>query len=294
MPSVHDLLQDKPLFVINKPPGPTSHQVVDYTKHILGVDKAGHGGTLDPNVTGVLPVATGRYTRITHALLGSTKEYICLAYIHDDISDDELHDVIEEYTGVITQTPPVKSSVKREPRERRIHGMDILDRDGQSVLLRVNCDGGTYIRKLIHDMGESLDTGAHMHELHRTRAGPFHIDQAVNLHELSDYTDFYEDDVSNRLADYALPLTAGVEHLPHVHAYDSCKEPLSHGSYLKIPGVKAVNGEFDEGDMVAVLDESETLILLGEAAATSKTILHEDHGVAVETTQVYLTPERLH
>jgi H/ACA ribonucleoprotein complex subunit 4 len=289
MPSVTTLLEKQPLLVLNKPPGPTSHQAVDYTKDILGVDKAGHGGTLDPNVTGVLPIATRNATRITHALLGSTKEYICLAYFHDTITDDELRELIDDYTGEITQTPPVKSSVNREPRRRTIQAIEVCDKHDQQILLRINCDGGTYIRKLIDDMGQDHESGAHMAELHRTRAGPFTIDQAVNLHELQDYADFYEADDHRVLEDYLLPLEAGVDHLPHVDVYESCVEPLSHGSYLKAPGVKTIRGEFDEDDMVAVLHDNE-LILIGQAAMSSDELSGVDHGVAVNTTQVYKHP----
>ena len=129
--NLRNLLHEKPLVVVNKPPGPTSHQVVDYVKRILDVDKSGHGGTLDPNVTGVLPVATQRYTRITHALLDSTKEYVCLAYFHDDISSEDLDRLRDDYTGEITQTPTVKSSVKREPRQRTMQARDVIAKHGQ-------------------------------------------------------------------------------------------------------------------------------------------------------------------
>ena len=290
MADLQRLLSQQPLLVVNKPPGPTSHQVVDYVKRILDVDKAGHGGTLDPNVTGVLPVATQRYTRITHALLDSTKEYVCLAYFHDAITSNELDHLIDDYTGEITQTPPVKSSVKREPRQRTIQAIDVLDKHSQEVLLRVNCDGGTYIRKLIDDMGDDFGAGAHMQELHRTRAGPFHIDQAINLHELSDYKAFYEEGETDILEDYLLPLEAGVEHLPKIFVDDGCVNPLSHGSYLKAPGVLRVAGSFDEGDMVAVLHDNE-LLLIGNATMSNHDVEEVGIGVVVETTQVYKQPD---
>lgn len=289
MSSPQSLLEDQPLLVLNKPPGPTSHQAVDYVKDIFDIDKAGHGGTLDPNVTGVLPVATQRRTRITHALLDSTKEYVCYAYFHDSISDEQLTGLIDDYTGVITQKPPVKSAVNREARERTVQAIELLDKDGQHVLLRVNCDGGTYIRKLIHDMGDDHGPGAHMQELHRTRAGPFTIDQSINLHELADYKAFYENNENDILKDYLLPLEAGVEHLPWVHVDEGCVEPLSHGSYLKTPGITRISGSFNEGDMVAVVHDDQ-LILIGTATMSTEDLLEARSGVAVETTQVYRQP----
>ncbi|MEK6839972.1 MAG: RNA-guided pseudouridylation complex pseudouridine synthase subunit Cbf5, partial [Nanoarchaeota archaeon] len=116
---------------INKVQGPTSHQVADYVKKILNVNKAGHSGTLDPNVTGVLPLACAKATRVAGMLLKSPKEYIALMHIHKQVPEQEIRRIFEQFKGKIKQTPPRKSAVKRQERERTIHELDIIEIQGQ-------------------------------------------------------------------------------------------------------------------------------------------------------------------
>ncbi|MFB6089098.1 MAG: RNA-guided pseudouridylation complex pseudouridine synthase subunit Cbf5, partial [Candidatus Aenigmatarchaeota archaeon] len=160
------------IVVIDKPSGPTSHQVTSWVRDMLGLKKAGHSGTLDPKTTGVLVIALEKATKIMEALMGLDKEYVSIMHLHKNVSDKKLRVILDNFEGEILQKPPVKSSVKREERIREVHCIDILDRDGKDVLMRVNCEAGTYIRKLIHDVGEKIG-GAHMKELRRTKVGPF-------------------------------------------------------------------------------------------------------------------------
>ena len=171
---------------IDKPKGPTSHQVSAYVQKILDSCKGGHSGTLDPKVTGVLPTAVGKATRIVQALLVAGKEYVCLMHVHKELPQDQIFKVMKEFTGKITQLPPVKSAVKRQWRERSVYYIDVLDIVGQDVLFIIGCQAGTYIRKICHDIGKSLGCGAHMAELRRTKAGPFSESTLVSLHDLTD------------------------------------------------------------------------------------------------------------
>lgn len=281
------------VIVLNKPPGPTSHQATSYLKDILGIDKAGHGGTLDPNVTGVLPVALQEKTKLTHAILGSPKEYVGLLYLHGDVSDRELYECFDDYTGVIEQLPPVKSAVKREVRERKIYSLDVLSREGRSVLVRVGCEGGTYIRKLFHDIGEDLGVNAHMQELHRTKAGPFTTEDMYTLHEVKDFHAFWEQGRGDWFDDVVLEPEEAVSHLPKIIVHDSTKKSLSHGAYLKVPGIVACDADIEAGDKVAVLSQGYELLLIGVAEMRSRDLLRADRGVAVNTSQVYFLPKHL-
>ena len=151
--SIPDLLN---LGIINldKPANPTSHEVTAWVKHILSIKKAGHGGTLDPAVTGCLPIALGRATRSLQVLLPAGKEYICIMKLHDPRSQDEVEKVLEIFRGKIYQTPPVRSNVKRQLRVRKIYSLELIDHlDSQFSLMRIKCEAGTYIRKLCHDIG---------------------------------------------------------------------------------------------------------------------------------------------
>jgi tRNA pseudouridine(55) synthase len=142
---------------IDKPKGPTSHQVSSYTQNILKLKKGGHAGTLDPKVTGILAVALGDATRIVQALLPAGKEYICLMHLHKEIDEYDIRKVCAEFVGKIRQLPPIKSAVKREWRYRKIYYLKIHDVIDQDVLFLVGCQAGTYIRKLcLHPHTEIL------------------------------------------------------------------------------------------------------------------------------------------
>ena len=186
-------LLDYGIVNIDKLKGPTSHQISDFVKKILHLKKAGHSGTLDPGVTGVQPVAFGRATRITQFLLTAPKEYVCLMHVHKDVEESVLREKINLFVGKIKQLPPVKSAVKREERVREIYELEVIEIHGRDVLFRVLCQAGTYIRKLCHDMGKELGTGAQMAELRRTQAGPFREeDNLITLNDLDDAYYYYK------------------------------------------------------------------------------------------------------
>src|SRR3989344_1550146 len=109
--------------VVDKPPGPTSHQVSAFVQEILNIQKSGHSGSLDPNVTGVLPVALEHATRVVLALLPSPKEYVALMHLHKPLDLLRIESLFETFTGTIKQLPPIRSSVKREERERTIFSL---------------------------------------------------------------------------------------------------------------------------------------------------------------------------
>jgi H/ACA ribonucleoprotein complex subunit 4 len=159
---------------IDKPAGPTSFTITDSVRRSLGINKATHLGTLDPAVTGVLPIALGKAARLSGYLMGAEKEYVGKMHIHDEVDIKIVKDAIKnKFLGKIMQLPPVRSRVKREEREREIFEFEILKKEGKDIEFRVKCQAGTYIRKLIHDLGQELKVGAHMAELRRIRAGLF-------------------------------------------------------------------------------------------------------------------------
>jgi len=133
---------------IDKPKGPTSHQISDFVKKIMKIGKAGHSGTLDPAVTGVQPVALGRATKIAQFLLTAPKEYVCLMHLHQEVEEQKIKENFEKFKGKIRQLPPVKSAVKRVERTREVYEINIIEIRDKDVLFRVKCQAGTYIRKL--------------------------------------------------------------------------------------------------------------------------------------------------
>ena len=191
--TIEELL-DTGVINLDKPPGPTSHEVVSWVKGILHIKRAGHSGTLDPHVTGCLPTMLGDATRLVRVLLLSGKEYVCVMRLHADVPEKDVRQVLEEFTGTIYQRPPLVSAVKRVVRKRTIYYTKFLELVGRDVLFIVGCEAGTYIRKLCHDIGEALGCGAHMYELRRTRSGPFTEDDSmITLHTLKDAYEIWKE-----------------------------------------------------------------------------------------------------
>lgn len=276
---------------LDKPPGPTSHEVVSWIKRILHVKKAGHGGTLDPKVSGVLPVSLQKATKLTQTLLPAGKEYISLMHIHGDVSSKKLRDVLNNFEGEITQKPPVRSSVKRRPRKRKIYYLNIIERQGREVLFEVGCQAGTYIRKLCHDIGEALGTGAHMAELRRTQTGPFEEEDLVRFRDLADaYAFWKEDGIEEPLRKVVLPAESIVEHLPKVIVRDGAVDALCRGASLAAPGVLSVETGITQGTTIAEMSLKGELIALARAEMSSHEMVDAENGIVAEPERVVMDP----
>lgn len=208
---------------IDKPSGPTSFNVSDFVHKKLKkfvVRKTSHFGTLDPKVTGVLPVALNRACKLTGFFLGEDKEYVGIMRIHDEVSMENIKEIIrKKFLGKIKQIPPLKSRVKRQEREREIKRFILLEKEGKDILFHVGCEGGTYIRKLIDDLGKELKTGAHMLELRRVCAGIFSEEgkfPSVNLYDFEKAVDEYEKGKENLLRRIIIPAESISEIYPVV------------------------------------------------------------------------------
>ncbi|MEK6822736.1 MAG: RNA-guided pseudouridylation complex pseudouridine synthase subunit Cbf5 [Nanoarchaeota archaeon] len=279
------------IVIVNKPEGPTSHQVSAYVQRILQIDKAGHSGTLDPGVTGVLPVALESATRIVQALLPAGKEYIAIMHLHKPVPQDKLDAAIKKFTGTIRQKPPLRSAVKREVRPRTIYYLDVMEIDGQDVLVRMGCEAGTYVRKWIHDIGLHLGCGAHMQQLIRTKAGPFRLEHAVTLQTLQDAHYYWKEEGNEiPIRTAVLPYETGVQHLPTMWIHDNAVDSLCHGALLHVPGVAKLHNDITIGDMVAVLTLKGELVCLGMARMASKDIVANQRGVALKVDAVLMQP----
>jgi H/ACA ribonucleoprotein complex subunit 4 len=279
------------IIILNKPSGPTSHQAVDYLKKILNINKAGHSGTLDPGVTGVLPIALKSATRITNSLLVAGKEYICLMQLHQKKEEKEIDETFKKYfTGTVKQLPPIKSAVKRQLRERTIYYIEIIEIKEKHVLFKVGCEAGTYIRKLVHDFGEKIGGGAHMAQLIRTKAGPFRENEMVTLQDVADAYHYYQKGDDAPLRKIIKPIERGVDHLKKIYIHDDAINSISHGAYLKIPGITKLDSDINKNDYVAVMSQKNELILTGIALLNSNNINKLSKGIAVKTEQVFMNP----
>jgi H/ACA ribonucleoprotein complex subunit 4 len=277
---------------LDKTSGPTSHEVAAWVKRILDVEKAGHSGTLDPKVSGILPVLIGNATRIMDVLLLAGKEYICLMHVHKPVPKKRILDVCREFMGPILQKPPLKSSVVKELRTRTIYYIDVLEVEEQHVLMRVGCEAGTYIRKLCFDIGLALGTGANMEELRRTRAGPFREDGTlVTLHELSDSVAlFKESGDESRLRRCIQPVEMALSHLPRLVIADNAVDAVCHGAPLAAPGLVTLETDINKGDAVAFFTLKGEAVAIGLADTDSNGMLASKSGIVARTERVIMEP----
>ena len=223
---------------IDKPSGPTSFTVSEFVMKKLNLRKTSHFGTLDPKVTGVLPIALNRACKLTGFFLGEDKEYVGIMRIHEKKDMKEIQKIIEEkFTGKILQTPPVKSRVKRQEREREVKKFELLEQseDGKDIMFIAEVQGGTYIRKLIDDLGIEMGIGAHMLELRRIRAGIFKENNqnypAVNLYDFEKAVDAYQNGGNYRLLrDIIIPAEIVKEVYDEVQMNSKAVSRVLHGS----------------------------------------------------------------
>ena len=227
---------------LNKPLGPTSHDVVHRVRTLTGVRRVGHAGTLDPLATGVLLVCVGKATRVAEYLLSSTKVYAARVRLGistttfdaegDVVSEspvevtrDQVEAALVQFRGEILQVPPMYSALKRrgvplyrlarqgievarEPRPVEIVRLELTAWEPPDVLLEVTCSSGTYVRVLAYDLGQALGCGAHLAALSRQASGSFHLEDAITLDELAVAVS------EGRWSDYLLPLDAALSGFP--------------------------------------------------------------------------------
>ncbi|MEX0990710.1 MAG: tRNA pseudouridine(55) synthase TruB [Actinomycetota bacterium] len=260
------------LLLIDKPQGPTSHDVVDVVRRSLGTRKVGHAGTLDPMASGLLVVCVGRATRLLRYLSGLDKTYEGTARLGEEtdtldadgeivarsdvaVTEERLRDIVSTFAGPIQQIPPAHSAVKVDgepayraarrgeevrtvPRTVRIDRFDVTGYDGvRDFDFAVDCSGGTYIRSLVADVGRTLACGAHLTRLRRTRVGPFTLAQACAPDDLA----------------VPLPLETAVAHLPCLDLDEHEAEAAGFGRPLGPAGVEGPYGVYGpDGKLIGI------------------------------------------
>lgn len=190
---------------IDKPAGPTSFWVDTFILRKLEINKASHTGTLDPLVTGVLPILLSRACRLL-GYFKDRKEYVGIMKVHKEIEEEKLKKEMKKFEGKIKQLPPVKSRVKREERIREVYSWDLLeyDKENKEALFKCEVEAGTYIRKLIHDLGLVIG-GAHMAELRRTKAGIFSEEKIYTLYQFEEAVNEWKAGNDKKLREMIIP-----------------------------------------------------------------------------------------
>lgn len=249
--------------IANKPTGITSSNLVVFVrKRLPRGTSVGHGGTLDPEASGVLPVCVGSATRLFDYIIDKKKTYVAEIQlgVETDTQDatgqvvaqapveagaDEIRTVLPQFIGEIEQIPPMYSAIKRggkrlyqlarkgevievEARKCRVDDVQLLDQTGENKYrIRVDCGKGVYIRTLCHDIGRALGCGAHMASLERTAAGIFTIENALSREQID------EAFAQGRMEELLLPLDAPLGHLPAVYLTEAARHAVKNGNVLK-------------------------------------------------------------
>ena len=281
------------LILLDKPAGPTSHEVVAWTKRILEISKAGHSGTLDPQVTGVLPLGLGEGTKALGVLLLGPKEYHALGRLHSLPSKEKLENILKEFCGDIYQKPPQRSSVLRQTRIRKIFELELLEQKENLILIRVLCEAGTYIRKLIYDFGEVLVHGATMIELRRTRVSQFHENHPlVTLHQIADaFADWKDNKDGSKLSTMIHPIEHALSEIKSVVIRDSTVDALCHGAQLAIPGILQISPNLQKEDLVGIYTQKGEIVALAQSLMSEEDIKENTKGYAFETKRIIMAPE---
>jgi len=281
------------IILLDKPPGPTSHETVAWTKRILKLPKIGHSGTLDPQVSGVLPLGLGEATKALGVLLYGPKEYHALGRVHSLPSKEKLDATIDLFRGEIFQKPPQRSAVVRQTRTRTIYEFEVLEQKERLLLTRILCESGTYIRKLYYDLGEILGPGATMIELRRTRVDQFReTDGLVTLHELANAFAIWEETKdASKLMKMIKPVEYAFSQLKSVVIRDSAVDAMCHGAQLAIPGILQISPNLKKGDIVAIYTQKGEAVALAESTLSEEEIRDATKGYAFETRRIIMAPK---
>ena len=281
------------LIFLDKPPGPTSHEVVSWVKKMLNLSKIGHSGTLDPGTSGLLPLGLGEATKALSVLTLGPKEYYALARLHSYISAKKIEPVIKEFTGDIYQRPPQRSAVRRATRIRTVYSFDLLEQHERLLLMRILCQAGTYVRKIIYDLGEVLSPGATMVELRRTMVSGFSegTERFVRLHDVFDAFQLYKDSLDEtKLRELIRPIEYALQALRGVVIRDTAVDALCHGAQLAIPGIIAIPRDLRRGELVGIYTIKGEIVGLSEAVMVSSEIETKNNGFAFVMKRIIMKP----
>jgi H/ACA ribonucleoprotein complex subunit 4 len=283
---------------LDKPMGPSAHQVTGQVRDMVsealeasgaaGIDRAAHAGTLDPKVTGSLPTLLGDGARLAQVFDDAIKEYVAVLELHGPAPGD-FEAIVAEFEGEMYQRPPTHSAVARRRRTRRIHRLEVLERTDRQALLRIECEAGTYVRKLCHDLGLALGTGAHMGDLRRTATGTFDDTDLVSMADLTDALAFWvEDDDPGPLRSVVQPAERALDGLARLTIAPSAAREVANGAPVYAPGVIEVEAA-PTGGARATRGELVSCVLPNGAAVCIGTLVGDpeaEGGTVVELERV--------
>ena len=278
---------------LDKPANPSSHEVVAWIRRILRVEKTGHSGTLDPQVTGCLIVCIDRATRLVKSQQGAGKEYVCVVRLHNAIEGElKLAKTLEMLVGALFQRPPLISAVKRQLRVRTIYESKLLEFDSNRHLgvFWVSCEAGTYIRTMCVHIGLLLGVGAHMQELRRVRSGiQSENDCMVTMHDVIDaqwMMDNKKDETYLRRV--IKPLEALLTSHKRIVIKDSAVNAVCYGAKILLPGVLRLDTGIEPNQEIVIMTAKGEAVALAIALMSTAEMMTCDHGFCAKIKRVVM------
>ena len=277
-------LMEAGVILVDKPPGPSSHQLASWARDILGLKRLGHGGTLDPFATGALTLLLGKATRLTEVVLSGDKTYIAILKIDSSISSKQVEEVLERFSGEVYNVPPLESAVKIRVRTRVIQEIKLLESDQEDGLhiVSVSCQAGTYIRTLARDIGLMLGTPCVLSELHRHSTGSFEQSSLCTMQQLADAAMLAEEGDEEALCRLIAPVERILGSIPGVWVRDSAIASICHGAPLAVPGVVSLDSDMSPGDKTVIWSSKGEAVAVGEMIVGSSDVPNMTEGELIK------------
>ena len=278
--------------LVDKPAGPTSHQLAAWARDLLGLERLGHGGTLDPFATGVLPLMAGRCMKITNKILKHKKCYIAVFRFRQAPDEAALRETMAKMTGRFYNVPPEVSAVKVQVRTRTIHEFELLDVDGNDAVARITCEAGTYIRTMARDMGLLLNMPVALKELRRASSGIFDLDQCVTMDQLADAVWLWKEcGQEDALKAIVHPIEKLLVDVPRCQVKDSAVAALAFGAPLLRPGLISIPKGLKKGTEVMVSSLKDEAVGFVKLKADSNEIATMASGEVARPSMVLMDTE---
>jgi len=278
---------------LDKPPNPSSHEVVAWIKRILDVEKTGHAGTLDPKVTGCLIVCTGRATRLVKSQQSAGKQYVCIFSLHSSVEDKkDIIQALEKLKGSLFQRPPLLSAVKRQLRVRAVYESKLLEYDTTKNMgiFWVKCEAGTYIRTMCVHLGLLLGVGGVMEELRRVKSGELsEKDGLVTLHDILDAKWLYDKQQDESYLRRVIhPLEILLVTHKRIVMKDSSVNAICYGAKIMLPGVLRFEDGIELNEQIVIITSKGEAIATAIALMTTSTMASCDHGIVAKLKRVIM------
>jgi len=279
--------------LLDKPPGPTSHQIASWVRDLLGLERLGHGGTLDPFATGVLPLMAGKSMKLTKGILKTDKTYIAVLKFAQETNTESLNDVIDKLTGRIYNVPPEISAVKVQVRTRKIYSFELIEATSKQAIVKIACEAGTYIRTIARDMGLLLGYNVELKELRRENSGRFNLLDCVTLQEIADAVWLWKEcDNSTALEKIIHPTEKLLLDKPYIIVKDSAASALCHGAPLLRPGLIEVSDKLSSGLEVAAFTSKNEVVGIVKMSKGFTEISNETSGEIGKPVMILMEQER--